>query len=444
MRRGPFLLLLDGVNEIPHAGPEDYRGRIGLWRELLADLAREAPGVRAVFTCRSLDYSALLSTPESPVPQVRIEPLEDERVEQFLGAYDPARGPDLWRDLRGTPQLDLFRSPFYLRLLLAHRGQDGRLSKGRAALFTGFVQQALRREMEAGHPLFQAGALLDRRDYERVLRGEWRDGFELPAREPALCAALSRLAFRMQKRRGAGDGSRVRVGWDDALALLGGGEEAERLLKGGEALHVIEEQWDDVLFVHQLFQEYFAARAVAARPEPELVRSPWRAAEMAPSLEDTLAVLADSDPLPAAPATGWEETFALAAAMTADPAGFVAALEAPNLALAGRCAAQADVAVPPAQRQRLQQALIARSRDPEADLRARIAAARALGDLGDPRFERRRGPDGEHLLPPLVPIEGGEYPLGSDEPPRVHVPACGSRCLAGDRPVPPVPPVPPR
>lgn len=66
------------------------------------------------------------------------------------------------------------------------------------------------------------------------------------------------------------------------------------LLKGGEALHVIEEQWDDVLFVHQLFQEYFAARAVAARPEPELARSPWRAAVMAPSLEDTLAALADS------------------------------------------------------------------------------------------------------------------------------------------------------
>jgi TIR domain-containing protein/NACHT domain-containing protein len=122
LRRGPFLLLLDAVNEIPHAGPEDYRGRIGLWRELLADLAREAPGVRAVFTCRSLDYSALLSTPESPVPQVRIEPLEDQQVEQFLGAYDPDRGPRLWRELRGTPQLELFRSPFYLRLLLAHPG----------------------------------------------------------------------------------------------------------------------------------------------------------------------------------------------------------------------------------------------------------------------------------------------------------------------------------
>ncbi|MGI8427484.1 MAG: NACHT domain-containing protein [Actinomycetota bacterium] len=322
---------MDAVNEIPHTGPEDYRERIGLWRELLADLAREAPGVRAVFTCRSLDYSALLSTPESPVPQVRIEPLEDARVEQFLGGYDPVRGPRLWRELQGTPQLDLFRSPFYLRLLLAsiRAMTAGSLSKGRAALFTGFVRQALWHEVEAGHPLFQAGALLDWRDHRRVPRGECRDGFELPAREPSLCAALSRLAFRLQERRGAGDGSRVRAGWDDALALLGGGEEAERLLKGGEALHVIEEQWDDVLFVHQLFQEYFAARALVARPEPELARSPWRATEMVPSLADTLAALADSDPLPAAPATGWDETFALAAAMAPDPAGFVAALEAP-------------------------------------------------------------------------------------------------------------------
>lgn len=167
------------------------------------DLAREAPGVRAVFTCRSLDYSALLSTPESPAPQVRIEPLEDQRVEQFLGAYETLPAARISGGICGVRPSSTCSAPLStLRLLLAHRGQDGRLSKGRAALFTGFVRQALRREMEAGHPLFQPGALLDRRDYERVLRGEWRDGFELPAREPSLCAALSRLAFRTETARG--------------------------------------------------------------------------------------------------------------------------------------------------------------------------------------------------------------------------------------------------
>ena len=42
----------------------------------------------------------------------------------------------------------------------------------------------------------------------------------------------------------------------------------------------------------------------------------------------------------------------------------------------------------------LRWALVARSRDREADLRARIAAGLVLGDLGDPRFERARGPWG--------------------------------------------------
>ncbi len=58
---------------------------------------------------------------------------------------------------------------------------------------------------------------------------------------------------------------------------------------------------------------------------------------------------------------------------------------------------------------------MARSREPEADLRARIAAARALGELGDPRFERRQGPHGAYLLPPVVSIPPGTYPIGSDE-----------------------------
>jgi hypothetical protein len=248
------------------------------------------------------------------------------------------------------------------------------------------VRQALRRELEAGHPLFQSGALLDRRDYERVLRGEWRDGFELPAREPALCPALSQLAFRMQKRRGTGDGFRVRVAWDDALALLGRGEEAERVFKGGEALHVIEEQWDDVLFVHQLFQDCRPRRRGAAGTGAH---------------KGSLAGLRDGAEPRGHPRRPGR--FQSAAARLRHRMGRALRPGRRHGARPGcRPGRRAHSA---AQRQRLQQALMARSRDPEADLRARIAAARALGDLGDPRFERRRGPDGDNLLPPLV--QGG-------------------------------------
>ncbi len=59
--------------------------------------------------------------------------------------------------------------------------------------------------------------------------------------------------------------------------------------------------------------------------------------------------------------------------------------------------------------------LIARMQDSDADLRARIAAGEALGMLGDPRWERKTGQHGDYLLPPLVSIADGEYPIGDDE-----------------------------
>lgn len=401
----PLVFLLDAVNEIPHTDEADYLERVALWRDFLADLPT---GTRTIFSCRSLDYSASLST-----PLVRIEQMRDEQVEEFLILHSARDGPALWQQLRGTPQLDLFRSPYYLKLLLAQAGDGGPALHGRAALFSGFVRQSLLREIDAGNPLFRAGGLLDRRDHQRTIWREWRNAIDLPARGPLL-PALCQLAYALQARRAPGEASRVRVPYDDALELLGA-QHGEDLLHAGVALQVLEVQWDDVFYVHQLLQEYFAARALAAAPQPDLAASAWRFAEISPTLPEVLAGLADSDPLPEAPSTGWEETFVLAAAMAPAAEPFVTALIAVNLPLAGRCAAQPDVAVSDALRRRLQQALVERSRDPAADLRARIAAARALGELGDPRFERRNGAYGDYLLPPLLGIAAGSYPIGSDE-----------------------------
>ncbi|MDS4042072.1 MAG: SUMF1/EgtB/PvdO family nonheme iron enzyme, partial [Candidatus Competibacter sp.] len=144
-------------------------------------------------------------------------------------------------------------------------------------------------------------------------------------------------------------------------------------------------------------------------------RVSWRARQVRPTLEATLAGLADADPLPPLPGTGWEETAVLAAAMADRPDAFVADLMAAHLALAGRCAAQPDVSVSDALKDRIRQALIQRTEDPAADLRARIAAGLALGELGDPRFQRCRGPHGDYLRSPLIAIPGGTYTIGSDE-----------------------------
>lgn len=413
LRQGKLLLLLDAVNEMPHAGAADYAERIKAWREFLTDLSRSAPGTRVVFSCRELDYSATLSTPELRVPHVRIERLGDTQVEQFLSLYNPEHGPRLWQELKGTPQLDLFRSPFYLRMLLAQAGGGAPLT-GRAALFTGFVRQALLRELETEAPWVLPGALLDQRDHAQLVARRWRGAHDLPARG-ALIPALEKFAFDLQQSREGRELAQVRVSYDQAVAMLG--QHADALLKAGTALQVLEQQFDDVYFTHQLLQEFFAARCLVARPDKPvtLARAAWRAGELMPAMETVLQNLALADPLPAAPATGWEETFVLAAAMALQPEIWLRALMHENLPLAGRCAAQPDVRISDNLRNDIRHALQARSRDPAADLRARIAAAHALGEVGDARFQRCKGPHGDYLLPPVITIAAGTYKIGSNE-----------------------------
>ncbi|MBA3966209.1 MAG: SUMF1/EgtB/PvdO family nonheme iron enzyme [Nitrospirales bacterium] len=414
----PMTLLLDALNEMPYSGAE----AISRWRDCIQDLAHEHPQTRMVFSCRSLDYSASLSSKEFPVPQVRIEALSDEQIQGFLEAYCPAYHETLWEHLRNSPQLALLRSPYYLKLLVEQTA-TGEIPSGRAALFTGFVRQALQREVLGDNPVFHPGGLLDNRDIRQLTQA--RAGthpFALPERGP-LVPKLSQLAFRMQDRQSATqhrqsatESGQVRVAYDEALAAIDDAA-GENILKAGGALGVLEEdlERDEILFIHQLVQEYFAARQLAHEPNPKLVAQEWQQDRVTPSLAKTLAGLANADPLPPLPTSGWEETTVLASVMAKQPDQFVTDLVAVHLPLAARCAAQVEGAVSEAVKQTIRWALVERTQDPQADLRARIEAGLALGPLGDPRFEQGDGPEGAYRLPPFIPMAGGAYPIGSDD-----------------------------
>ncbi|MFN8422320.1 MAG: SUMF1/EgtB/PvdO family nonheme iron enzyme [Anaerolineae bacterium] len=417
---GRLVLLLDALNEMPHADMADYRERVLAWKEFLQAAVVERPGNRVIFSCRSLDYSAPLSSPTLPVPQLRIEPMSDERMARFLRLYSPAHGESIWRRLQHSPQQGLLRTPYFLSLLAQQVEAEGRLPDGHAALFTGYVRQVLRREVERGHRVFAPEHLLTARDCRRtVQRVPWRTPFELPEHGP-LIPRLAELAYGMQRRATAtgNEASQVRAPMEAVLALLDH-PQAEDIVLAGAAMSVLDEDMagSEVMFFHQLLQEYFAARRMAPGLDAALVQTAWRADAVAVSLPDVLASLAPSEPLPPPEPTGWEETAVLAAAMSPSPEAFVAALGDANLPLAARCAAQPEAQVGEDVRRALAWQLVRRSRDPEADLRARVAAGLALGELGDPRFERRLGPDGPYLLPPLVAIPGGVYPIGSDDGP---------------------------
>ncbi len=282
MRQGCLVLLADGLNEMPHADAADYRRRIGQWREFLQSHFVGGAGNRAIFSCRSLDYSAPLSSAELPVPQVRIEPMTDGQVRTFLAVHVPGQAESVWRALAGTAQLDLFRRPYLLKLLVDQVATAGRLPTGRAALFSGFVREMLRREIAQDNPLFRPNDLVAERDYERLLHAaKWPDPFEL-LRRGLLIGALAELAFAMQRQRKA-ELSQVRLAYEDALAIIAH-RCAEDVLRAAMALGLMDRDWDtdEVMFHHQLLQEYFAARRLAAAPEPQLVQVAWRADEVRP------------------------------------------------------------------------------------------------------------------------------------------------------------------
>ena len=430
LAQGQVTLLLDGLNEIPTVDDAAFRGCVRMWKDFVAEIVQQRAGAlagpgalagsgnRCVFSCRSLDYSAPLSSPTLRVPQVRIEPMSDRQIRQYLKLYCPALWAEVWQEISSSSNLEMLRTPYFLRLMVEQVELEGRIPQGQAELFTGLVRHALRREVERDNPVFDGETLLSSRDRRQIVGWRWKGSFDLPERG-ALIPGLARLAHRMQESLSATSGSQVRVDLDAARAMIEH-EHAETMMRAGAALAILDEDpaSDEVLFVHQLVQEYFAARELGRRPDPELVRAPWRAAEISPAIDDTLRSLAPADPLPPLPATGWEETTLMAVAMTADVDAFVRGVAGTNLVLAGRCAAQRAIGsrLAPGLLQSLRQDLFARMRDPEADLRARIAAGLALGDMGGPPYERRRGPHGDYLLPPFISIAGGAYRIGSDAP----------------------------
>lgn len=415
LNAGHMLLLLDAINEIPNRGREDYAERVEKWRCFLRDDL--PPGNRVVFTCRTLDYSIELSVKDDvTVRQVQIKPLTPEQIQEFLDKYAPEHAQTTWQAIKGDErQIELYSTPYFLKLLAEQVNAGGGVPKGRASLFTGFVRLALKREVNARTALFMRDDLLTPADRALLANPQPLRPHQLPE-QGLLIPKLTALAFDMQRRQFAGDAFKVRLSKADAKSLLDA-PQAEDIVAAGLELGFLDEDraTDEVLFFHQLLQEYFAARRLAREPDPSLVRHPWRASEISPSLEDVLAGPDNYEPLPGLPTTGWELTTQIAAEMAADPDAFVQGMAEVNLPLAGLCAATEAVRASDALKKRLRELLVARTLDEGAELRARIEAGEALGELGDPRFVRRVGPHGPYLMPPLVSVPAGDYPMGDDE-----------------------------
>ncbi len=412
---GKILLLLDGLNEMPHKDKADYRRRIARWQTFWQQTYHYNNSI--VFSCRSLDYSDSLSGESGIVHQIQVEPLTPAQIKQFLALHLGEKSDSIWQILHDDPQrLALFSTPFFLRLLTDQITKTGEMPTGQAALITGFVRRTLHREVtERKHRLFEPTTLFSENDREQIVYDAWDTPFELPC-EGELIPALERLAYQMQVGREAEEAGLVRIQMREAKKWLKH-PSADDIIQAGVQLNVLDKETGrlEITFFHQLVQEYFAARTLARHPEPVRLTVPWHVNKVDKSVADTVDELDVSSPLPRLPATGWEESTLLAAAMSQNQEAFVNGLMTPALPLAARCAAAAEVSISTALKKRLQNELITRIENNKADLRARIDAAEALGELGDPRFQQHDGAYGKYLLPPMAMIAAGKYPMGDDK-----------------------------
>ncbi len=248
LEQGRLLLLLDGFNEMPGLAPGDPRLAV------FVDRAR-ARGNRVVVSCRALDYADLRLLLDRPLQQVRLEPLDEERIRTFLHNYlGTARGEALARWLEEAEQRavrDLCAVPFFLRLVTYLYEREGKPPSRRIDLLDRYIQVAVRREQE-------------------------RRGEEWPP--IALVEPLADLALAMQEM---GELEFWEAEADRHLASFphGGAAAALRTAEGAGLLRVTRTsdlRGARLRFVHQLWQQDLAARALVrqAKGDPQAL---WEA-----------------------------------------------------------------------------------------------------------------------------------------------------------------------
>ncbi|MBN1148467.1 MAG: SUMF1/EgtB/PvdO family nonheme iron enzyme, partial [Anaerolineales bacterium] len=378
---GRLLALVDGINEMPRDGRDE---RLKAWRHFSDDYAG---GNQIVFTSREKDYDRQLD-----LPRVRVEPLDDARIADYLQRNGAAGLGELLDDPRNNLR-QMARNPFNLCLLTyAYKCDQGAMAN-RGALLAWFADELFRREEKLAH----AGWL---------------------ARQ-AQVQALAQLAYAMQQQ-----GESTTFPYQaasqalPAVVVLKGEQVAispESLFRLGREATLLDPAVEpDVRFYHHLLQEYFAALELLRRFEAgENLGALWTTPRLVKEMPPAEA--GEWDPLPEPPGSGWEVTTILACGLASCPEKLVEAVRPCNPALAGRCLDEAGILPPEAATRSVCADLLADLYNPAVHLRARLQAGFVLGRIGDPRFELQTINGVKVILPEMVDVPAGTYSIGSQD-----------------------------
>ncbi len=385
LREGRVLILADGINEIPR---DKRNERLNAWM-LFEQQYRGAS--QLIFSGRAQDYDNQLN-----LPRVLVEPLDEERVQEFLKRHQ-AEG---LADLLDNPSANLgemARNPlnlFVLVMVYLRGGKNLQVLANRGKLFQSFSLELMAHE-QLWHPdPLSVDAKVDlfaRLAYEMQKLG-------------------SGTAFELETARNALPKETIVMG--EPLPI-----DANALFRFGRGASVLDPAtFPDVRFYHHLLQEYFAARELLRRFNTgEDLSSFWKVARTKEEMPP--ADVGEWDPLPEPPTTGWEVTTILACGLSRDPAKLIEAIRQHNPILAGRCLDEAGI---PSRinwmlQNRFVRQLLADLYNPIMHLRTRLQAGIVLGRIGDPRFEPQEINGVKVILPQMVNVPAGKYLIGSKE-----------------------------
>jgi HEAT repeat protein len=237
---GCFLLLLDGLNELPNQDA---------WHAV-NDFRQNYPDVPMVFTTRELGSGSGLGIAK----KMEMLPLTEPQMREFVHKRLPETGGELWRQIQGKLR-ELAETPLLLKLLcdVFEQNNEG-IPKNRGDLF--------RKEFKRRYEEFKPERL------RNVSEDSRRFAFDL----------LSYLAFTMVQGEPHTDPCKPSASWitisrthaEKILATSLAGDRTTKFENTKNAKEWLEDllEWhllqvasdrDRIEFHHQLFQEYYAA-----------------------------------------------------------------------------------------------------------------------------------------------------------------------------------------
>lgn len=152
---GNCLILVDGLNELPHV----YEQKDAARRDLQNFLDRY-PGNQYVFTCRTPDYDPefLEIKPDRTPPSFEIRRLDRDQIEDYVRRNfrdEPSSADDLLTKLnlrsdlhwgRKSSFVHLARIPLYLQMVIWEYRQTGHIPPNKSKMLHAFIAQVVRRD----------------------------------------------------------------------------------------------------------------------------------------------------------------------------------------------------------------------------------------------------------------------------------------------------------